>query len=172
MLLSWRPVFFAFVHKTQITKFTMYFNSVLDCWTTQSAGAAPGILICGSKNSRGLAGRRTLHHPDKVTGSARLPQVPQIDAGGPDPGPPSLGVRTQDPRHWGVRTQEPRPPPPCSVAFLRISIKATSQYYVRRCDIIVTELVAWSVCRSVTLLSVGKAAEPIEMPFGLRTRVG
>jgi len=37
---------------------------------------------------------------------------------------------------------------------------------------IVTYRVAWSVCRSVTLVSRAKTAEPIEMPFGLRTRVG
>jgi len=29
-----------------------------------------------------------------------------------------------------------------------------------------------SVCRSATVLSPAKTAEPIEMPFGLRTRVG
>jgi len=38
-----------------------------------------------------------------------------------------------------------------------------------------TDRVAWSlgrsVCRSVTLVSPVKTAEPIEMPFGLRTRV-
>jgi len=28
------------------------------------------------------------------------------------------------------------------------------------------------VCRSVTVVSPAKTAEPIEMPFGLRTRVG
>jgi len=28
------------------------------------------------------------------------------------------------------------------------------------------------VCRSVTVVSTAKTAEPIEMPFGLRTRVG
>jgi len=28
------------------------------------------------------------------------------------------------------------------------------------------------VCRSVTLVSRAKTAEPIEMPFGLRSRVG
>jgi len=38
--------------------------------------------------------------------------------------------------------------------------------------LIVTEQVAWSVSRSVTLVSPAKMAEPIEMPFGLRTRVG
>ena len=32
--------------------------------------------------------------------------------------------------------------------------------------------VSLSVCRSVTLVSPAKTAEPIEMPFGLRTRVG
>ena len=41
---------------------------------------------------------------------------------------------------------------------------------------IVTDRVAWSVgmsvCQSVTLVSPAKKAEPIEMPFGLRTRVG
>jgi len=41
---------------------------------------------------------------------------------------------------------------------------------------IVTDRVAWSVGRSVglsvTLLSPAKTAAPIEMPFGLRTRVG
>ena len=31
---------------------------------------------------------------------------------------------------------------------------------------------AWSVGRFVTLVSPAKTAEPIEMPFGLRTRVG
>ena len=42
---------------------------------------------------------------------------------------------------------------------------------------IVTDRVAWSVGlsdigRSVTLVSPAKTAEPIEMPFGLRTPVG
>jgi len=37
---------------------------------------------------------------------------------------------------------------------------------------IVTDRVAWSVGRSVTLVSPAKTAEPIKMPFGLRTRVG
>ena len=37
---------------------------------------------------------------------------------------------------------------------------------------ILTHGVAWSVCRSVTIVSPTKAAEPIEMPFGLWTRVG
>jgi len=32
--------------------------------------------------------------------------------------------------------------------------------------------VAWSVYLSVTLVSPAKTAEPIEMPFGLRTWVG
>jgi len=35
----------------------------------------------------------------------------------------------------------------------------------------VTDRVAWSVGRSVTLVSPAKTAEPIEMPFRLRTRV-
>jgi len=37
---------------------------------------------------------------------------------------------------------------------------------------IVTDRVAWSVGRSVTPVSHAKTAELIEMPFGLRTRVG
>jgi len=41
---------------------------------------------------------------------------------------------------------------------------------------IVTDQVAWSVsllvCQSDTLVSPAKTAEPIEMPFGLRIRVG
>jgi len=37
---------------------------------------------------------------------------------------------------------------------------------------IVTDRVAWSVGLSVTLLSPAKTVETIEMPFGLRTRVG
>ena len=37
---------------------------------------------------------------------------------------------------------------------------------------IVNDWVAWSVCRSVTLVSPAKTDEPIEMPFELRTRVG
>ena len=36
----------------------------------------------------------------------------------------------------------------------------------------VRDRVAWSVCRSVTLVSPAKTAKPIEMQFGLRTRVG
>ena len=37
---------------------------------------------------------------------------------------------------------------------------------------IVTDRVAWSVGRSVTLVSRAKTAEPIEMPFGLWARMG
>jgi len=37
---------------------------------------------------------------------------------------------------------------------------------------IVTDQVAWSVGLSLTLVSPAKMAEPIEMPFGLMTRVG
>jgi len=35
-----------------------------------------------------------------------------------------------------------------------------------------TDRVAWSVCRSVTLVSPAKTTQPIEMPFGLWTRMG
>ena len=37
---------------------------------------------------------------------------------------------------------------------------------------IVIDQVAWSVGQSVTLVSPAKTAESIEIPFGLRTRVG
>ena len=37
---------------------------------------------------------------------------------------------------------------------------------------IVTDRVAWSVSRSVTLVSPAKTAEPLEMPFGLLARIG
>ena len=37
---------------------------------------------------------------------------------------------------------------------------------------IVTDRVAWSIGLSVTLVSPAKTAGPIEMPFGLWTRVG
>ena len=37
--------------------------------------------------------------------------------------------------------------------------------------LIVTDRVAWSVGRSVTLVSPAKTAKPIEMPFGLRPGV-
>jgi len=33
-------------------------------------------------------------------------------------------------------------------------------------------IVAWSVCLTVTVVSRAETAEPIEPPFGLRTRVG
>ena len=38
--------------------------------------------------------------------------------------------------------------------------------------LVVTDLVAWSVSLSVTLVSPAKTAEPIEMPFALRTQIG
>ena len=37
---------------------------------------------------------------------------------------------------------------------------------------IVTDRVAWCVGLSVTLVSPAKTVEPIETPFGLRSRVG
>jgi len=36
---------------------------------------------------------------------------------------------------------------------------------------IVADLVVWSVALSVTVVNPAKTAEPIEMPFGLSTRV-
>jgi len=44
-----------------------------------------------------------------------------------------------------------------------------SAYIERAAESSVTDL-AWSVVRSVTIVSPAKTAEPIEMPFGLRTR--
>jgi len=43
--------------------------------------------------------------------------------------------------------------------------------YCYRPSSVVCRSVGLSVCRSVTLVSPAKKAEPIEMPFGLRTRV-
>jgi len=45
----------------------------------------------------------------------------------------------------------------------------TCYYYV---DAVCCYRLSRMVCRSVTLVSPAKAAEPIEMPFGLRTQVG
>jgi len=36
---------------------------------------------------------------------------------------------------------------------------------------IVSDRVTWSVYRSITVVNPAETAEPIEMPFGLRTRV-
>ena len=44
--------------------------------------------------------------------------------------------------------------------------------YCYRPSSVVSWSVCQSVCRSVTLVSRAKTAEPIEMQFGLRTRVG
>jgi len=48
---------------------------------------------------------------------------------------------------------------------------AASQYYVRTAYCY-TDRVAWSVCRSVTVVSSAKMAQPIKILLGLRTRVG
>jgi len=37
---------------------------------------------------------------------------------------------------------------------------------------IATDGVEWSVCLSVTTMSAAKTAEPIEIPFGIITRLG
>ena len=55
---------------------------------------------------------------------------------------------------------------PYLVLLYRIAVLRT---YTRP---IVTDRVAWSVGRYVTLLSPTKTTAPIEMAFGLRTRVG
>ena len=41
-----------------------------------------------------------------------------------------------------------------------------------RCALFAADRVAWSVSRSVTVVSPGKTPQPIEMPFGVLTRVG
>ena len=46
-----------------------------------------------------------------------------------------------------------------------------SQYYVVMRPI-VTDGVAWSLCRSVTIVRPAKMTQTIAMPFGLRTKVG
>ena len=44
---------------------------------------------------------------------------------------------------------------------------------LRRCDLLLeTEQRSLSVCLCVTVMSAAITVEPIEMPFGLRTRVG
>jgi len=37
---------------------------------------------------------------------------------------------------------------------------------------VIADRVAWSVGRSITLVSPAKMAEPLKMQFGFRTRVG
>jgi len=37
---------------------------------------------------------------------------------------------------------------------------------------VVTDLVAWSISQSITVVSPAKTAKLIKMPFGLRTLVG
>ena len=48
------------------------------------------------------------------------------------------------------------------------------QYYIRRRGLLLipSSVVCRSLCRSVRVVSHAKTAETIEMPFGLRTRVG
>ena len=57
-----------------------------------------------------------------------------------------------------------------STAFACI-LPTASQYHVRRCRI-QTEQRGLSVCLSVTAVNPAKMAEPIEMPFGICTRMG
>ena len=50
---------------------------------------------------------------------------------------------------------------------------AASQYYVRRCSLLLpTKQRGLSVGPSLTVVSLAKMAEPIEMPFGLWAQMG
>jgi len=54
-----------------------------------------------------------------------------------------------------------------------VIFRPASQYYVRRCGLLLEmEYRGLSVGLTVTIVSGAKTAEPIEMPFGLWTRVG
>jgi len=54
----------------------------------------------------------------------------------------------------------------------QLIIRPYRPYYVRRCGLLLPTVRGLSVDRSVTLVRHAKTAEPIEMPFGFRTRVG
>jgi len=56
--------------------------------------------------------------------------------------------------------------------FLDHIALTTTYTDVVHCYSLSSIMVCWSVCQSVTPLSLAKIAEPIEMPFGSRTRVG
>ena len=89
---------------------------------------------------------------------------------------------------WRRRVHRPSTqirPCPCTINFLvynyfllnfplySCNYQAASQYYVRRCGLLLpTEQTGLSVCLSMTLVSRAKTAALIEMPLGLRTRVG
>jgi len=62
--------------------------------------------------------------------------------------------------------------PSCSASpfYRRVAVRLPCTYRCMRP--VATERVAWSVCLSVTAASCAKTAEPIDMPFGLRTWVG
>jgi len=61
----------------------------------------------------------------------------------------------------------------CHISYAllrRIAVLGTCMYI---CGLLLpTEWRGLSVCQSVTLVSPAKTAEAIELPFGLRTRVG
>ena len=62
----------------------------------------------------------------------------------------------------------------CSAYFSKIIRlhRSTTAAYCYRPSSVVCRSVCRLVCQSVSLVSRAKTAEPIEMPFGLRTRVG
>jgi len=60
----------------------------------------------------------------------------------------------------------------CDLMAMLTIVRPHRLYYICRMGPIVTDRVTWSVCRSVTVVSPAKMAEPIKMLFRLRTRVG
>ena len=53
--------------------------------TVRCRGWRQQFLFRASKNSKGYGWPRDLHHPEKVAGFARLPQVDAGDGWGPGP---------------------------------------------------------------------------------------
>jgi len=80
----------------------------------RNMGGAMESLLRGPKIQGVLVAARNPHHPGKVAGSPRLPQVPQVDTGG----------GSQDPM------TSPRPPPPLEPLFY-----TTSSWYLMTTDV-------------------------------------
>jgi len=74
---------------------------------------------------------------------------------------PTTHTHTQSPRGW---SQLPAQQPPVSITRPHRSTTYKDAPYCCR--------PSSAVCQSVTLVRPAKTAEPIQMPFGFRTRVG